>query len=415
MAVNIETLNRMSQAHGGDAAQIKQLYERYQRAPGSIPAEWRTWFQALDRQGDASQTTASPQPASTPRPKPADTPAAIASQQISGSEAPTTRTAMQEKQGAVLRLINAHRTRGHQVADIEPLGLREQTYIADLDPTFHGLLDADMDVVFNTGSLFAPDQMPLRDIIDLLQKVYCGPVGSEIMHINSTHEKRWLQERLEHGMLRMGIDTEQKRHIFDRLSAAEGLERYLHTKYVGQKRFSLEGGESLIPCLDELVQRAGANGIREAVIGMAHRGRLNVLVNIMGKSPSILFEEFEGKVKAAENDTHKWSSGDVKYHMGFSSDVMTPGGRLHLALAFNPSHLEIVNPVVEGSVRARQKRRSDPNGDQVLPILIHGDAAFAGQGVIMECFNMSQAQGYATGGTVHIIVNNQIGFTTSDP
>jgi 2-oxoglutarate dehydrogenase E1 component len=230
------------------------------------------------------------------------------------------------------------------------------------------------------------------------------------MHITRTPEKRWIQARLEGSRAKLELSDERRVALLERTTAAEGLERYLHSKYVGQKRFSLEGGESLIPMLDEMLQRAGSHGIKETAIGMAHRGRLNVLINILGKSPRELFEEFEGKKKKTGK-----GSGDVKYHMGFSSDMETPGGTLHLALGFNPSHLEIINPVIEGSVRARQQRRDDHTGKQVLPILIHGDAAFAGQGVVMETLQMSNTRGYTTGGTVHIVINNQVGFTTSNP
>ncbi|MGB0713657.1 MAG: 2-oxoglutarate dehydrogenase E1 component, partial [Gammaproteobacteria bacterium] len=313
------------------------------------------------------------------------------------------------KQASVLRIINAFRVRGHQQAAIDPIDYRPLGEVPDLDPTFHGLTEQDLDTVFNTGSLAADASMPLRDILNFVQRVYTGPIGAEYMHVTSTDQKRWMQARLEGTRLDPGFNAEQRKHIYGRVAAAEGLERYLHTKYVGQKRFSLEGGESLIPALDEIIQRSGAQGIKETVVGMAHRGRLNVLVNILGKNPAELFAEFEGRKQIASG------SGDVKYHMGFSSDVVTAGGHMHLALAFNPSHLEIANPVVEGSVKARQVRRGDESGAQVLPILIHGDAAFAGQGVVSETLNMSRLQGYDTGGMIRLVVNNQIGFTTSDP
>ena len=314
------------------------------------------------------------------------------------------------KQIAVLQLINAYRFRGHQQARLDPLGLQEQSPIAELDPAFHCLTEADMDTVFSTGSLAGPPQASLREIIATLREVYCGRVGAEYMHITDTGQKRWIQRYLEAVRTTPPFSAEYRRQILERVIAAEGLEQYLHTKYVGQKRFSLEGGESLIPLLDELIHRAGGRKVQEIVLGMAHRGRLNVLVNVLGKSPKHLFKEFEGKAQLSGA-----GGGDVKYHQGFSSDILTPGGPVHLALGFNPSHLEIINPVVEGSVRARQDRRGDAEGRQVLPVLIHGDAAFAGQGVVMETFNMSQARGFKTHGTVHIVINNQIGFTTSNP
>src|SRR5207253_1583766 len=269
--------------------------------------------------------------------------------------------------------------------------------------------ESDMDTVFNTGSFVGPEQASLREIIRTVQETYCGTLGVEYMYLSSRVEKRWIQERLEPVRSKPSYSADTKRHILERLTAAEGLERFLHTRYVGQKRFSLEGGETMIPVLDNLLQRAGEAGVQELVLGMAHRGRLNVLVNTLGKMPKDLFSEFEGKHDDA------LLAGDVKYHQGFSSDINTPGGPMHLTLAFNPSHLEIVNPVVEGSVRARQHRRKDRKGEQVLPVLIHGDASVAGQGVAMETLNLSQTRGYGTGGTVHIVLNNQIGFTTSDP
>jgi len=249
--------------------------------------------------------------------------------------------------------------------------------------------------------------MKLRDIVGGLRQTYCESIGAEYMHVVDTRIKRWFQQRMEPVRSRPNYESGTRKHLLERLTAAEGLEKYLGSRYPGVKRFGLEGAESLIPCLDELIQRAGSYGAKEIVLGMAHRGRLNVLVNTLGKNPKELFDEFEGK-KLADS-----GSGDVKYHQGFSSNVMTEGGEIHLALAFNPSHLEIVSPVVEGSVRARQTRRKDPNGTQCVPIIMHGDAAFAGQGVVMETFQMSQTRGYGVGGTIHIVINNQVGFTTS--
>jgi 2-oxoglutarate dehydrogenase E1 component len=316
---------------------------------------------------------------------------------------------LERKQVSVVQLVAEYRFRGVLLAQLDPLKRRERPHIAELEPAYYDLTEADMDVVFNTGSLIGPEQATLREIIKALQETYCGTLGIEYMYLSSRVEKRWIQERLEPIRAKPGYSPDYKRHILERLTAAEGLERHLHTRYVGQKRFSLEGSEMLIPMLDNLLQRAGEAGVQELVIGMAHRGRLNVLVNTLGKMPKDLFSEFEGK----HDDALR--AGDVKYHQGFSSDIMTPGGPMHLTLAFNPSHLEIVNPVVEGSVRARQHRRKDRQGKEVLPVLIHGDAAFAGQGVVMETLNLSQTRGYGTAGTVHIVVNNQIGFTTSDP
>jgi 2-oxoglutarate dehydrogenase E1 component len=241
-----------------------------------------------------------------------------------------------------------------------------------------------------------------------LAATYCGTVGAEFMHIVNTEERHWIMSRMEAVRSAPDFSAEQRLNILRQLNGAEGLERSLGSKYPGTKRFGLEGGESLIPMMSEAIQRIGGYGAKEICIGMAHRGRLNVLVNILGKNPVDLFDEFEGKVSYI-------GSGDVKYHQGFSSNMMTPGGEVHLALAFNPSHLEIVSPVIEGSVRARQDRRDDLVGQKVVPIVLHGDAAFAGQGVVMETFQMSQTRAYRTGGTLHIVLNNQIGFTTSEP
>ncbi len=314
------------------------------------------------------------------------------------------------KQVLVLQMIGKFRTLGMFQADLDPLKRQEQRDIADLDLATYGFTDADLDTEFDVGSFKGgTPRMRLRDLIQALKDTYCRTFGAEYMYINDTATKRFIQERLEPIRSRPTYTATEQRHILERLTAAETLERYLHTKYVGQKRFSGEGGDTMIPMLDLLLQKAGAAGVKETVIGMAHRGRLNVLVNTLGKMPSDLFTEFEGK------QAQELSAGDVKYHQGFSSDVTTPGGPMHLTLAFNPSHLEAVDPVVEGSVRARQHRRNDKDGAQVLPVLIHGDAALAGQGVIQEILNMAQTRGYYTGGTVHIVVNNQIGFTTSDP
>jgi 2-oxoglutarate dehydrogenase E1 component len=392
---------RSSALAGANAAYLEDLYEAYLRDPTSVDPAWRQWFDGLPRPGGRAHDVSHGEIREEFRRMALVRPARGAA-----PAAPAADPEQARKQVRVLQLINAHRVRGHQAARLDPLGLTAPDALPELNLRFHGLTDNDLDTVFNAGSLFGPKRATLREIIDIVQHTYCGTIGAEYMHITDTQEKRWIQSSLESVRGVPAYPPEVKRRLLERLSAAEGLEHYLHAKYVGQKRFSLEGGESLIPMLDELIARAGGAGAREIVIGMAHRGRLNVLVNIMGKTPAELFKEFEGKTQRA-------GTGDVKYHMGFSSDVDTPGGPVHLALAFNPSHLEIVNPVVQGSVRARQERRHDRYGTHVLPVVIHGDAAFAGQGVVMETFNLSQARAYTTQGTVHIVVNNQIGFTTS--
>ena len=382
---------------------LEALYETYLKDPAQVSDEWRAYFDAL--QDDHSEERRDIRHSEVRERMLAVTAA---------SKSPTVAVVRDNaqnaaKQVAVLQLINAYRFRGHRQANLDPLNQYERPVVAELDPSYHGLSDADMDVVFNTGSLQGPDQASLRDILDIVRTTYCGTIGAEYMHIVETSQKRWIQQRLEICRAQPDFDAAKRKTLLERVIAAGALEEYLHTKYVGQKRFSLEGSEATIALLDQLVEDAGRHGIKECVVGMAHRGRLNVLVNIVGKHPSRLFAEFEGKGPIETR------SGDVKYHMGFSSDIQTSSGPVHLTLAFNPSHLEIIDPVVEGSVRARQDRRQDNERNQVLALLIHGDAAFAGQGVVMETLNLSQTRGYMTGGTVHIIVNNQIGFTTSDP
>lgn len=386
---------------GGNSAYVESLYETYLENPHAIEDKWRGYFDTLPRVSDSLEVSHAAIREAYRYPE---------KQHIVGRAPADTKQVLahERKQVAVLQLINAHRFLAHQVADVDPLGLRESSEIPELGLAHYGLTESDLGTVFETGSLVGVDQARLRDILDHVTTTYCGSIGSEYMHITNTEEKRWIQNRLEKERCQPNLYIGSKRRILNRLIAAEGMERYLHAKYVGQKRFSLEGGESLIPCLDEIVQRGGESGIKELVVGMAHRGRLNVLINILGKTPVELFREFEGKA------TNNGGSGDVKYHQGFSSDVETPGGNLHLALAFNPSHLEIVAPVVEGSVRARQEKRGDSEGNEVMSVLIHGDAAFAGQGVVMETFNMSQSRGYSTKGTIHVVINNQIGFTTSN-
>ena len=383
---------------GANAPFIEELYEQYLVDPGAVPDAWRAYFDALPPLANGAHDVAH-----SPIQR-----AFAALPQASAGKVPSPDADPECKQAGVLQLINAHRFLGMRVANLDPLNRHIRPMIAELDPAHYRLGEADMDSIFDTGSLADSRRMTLREILQLLRQTYCGSIGSEYMYIGAVAQKRWIQDRLEGVRGQAGYDAALRRRILERLAAAETLERYLHTKYVGQKRFSLEGGETLIPLLDHLLQRAGGQGVQEAVIGMAHRGRLNVLVNILGKQPKMLFAEFEGI------HTEHLASGDVKYHQGFSADIATPGGELHIALAFNPSHLEIVDPVVEGSVRARQHRRKDIDGSKVMPILLHGDAAFAGQGVVMETLSMSQTCGYRTGGTLHVIINNQIGFTASD-
>ena len=399
---SMEQSLKSSHLAGGNLYYLDELYEQYLSNPNSVPNEWRQYFDSLPRvegaiAGDVPHSAIQEQFLLLGK----DRNRAISAGSSSVS------SDFDRKQVQVQRLINAYRIRGHQRATLDPLGLMERERVPDLELGFHDLSAADLDTVFQIGTQnFNMPEAKLSDIIGAFQKTYCGSVGAEYMHIVDTEERLWLQNRLEGVRGKPEFPAEIKIHLLERLTAAEGLEKYLQSRYPGTKRFGLEGGESLVPCVDELIQRAGSHGAKEVVIGMAHRGRLNLLVNTLGKKPQDLFDEFDGK---ATFDHH----GDVKYHQGFSSNIATPGGEVHLAMAFNPSHLEIVSPVVEGSVRARQDRRSDPSGDRVVPISIHGDAAFAGQGVVMETFQMSQTRAYKTGGTMHIVVNNQVGFTTS--
>lgn len=393
---------------GGNAPYVEELYEAYLINPGSVPDTWRSYFDQLQHQPatDGQELTRD-----QPHAPIVDAFVQRAKQGGFAKAAQQLDLTVASKQLHVQSLIAAYRSLGSRWADLDPLKQHDRDDIPELDPAFYGLSEVDMEQEFSaTNTYFTADStMTLRQIIKALRDTYCRSVGAEFMHCSDPVVKRWIQQRLESIHSAPSYTNDEKCNILQQLTESEGLERFLHTKYVGQKRFSLEGGESFIASMDELVNHGGASGIQEIVVGMAHRGRLNVLVNIMGKMPGELFAEFEGKHPEGLTD------GDVKYHNGFSSDLSTRGGPVHLSLAFNPSHLEIVNPVVEGSVRARQERRGDEHGKQVLPILVHGDAAFAGQGVVMETLNLAMTRGYGTGGTVHVVINNQIGFTTSDP
>ena len=391
---------------GGNAPYVEELYESYLHDPASVADHWRDYFDNV-KQVPAVDGSSRTDIAHGP---------IVASFAERAKQGPirtisdSADSEMGRKRVAVQQLIAAYRNVGNRWANIDPLKRTERQDIPELDPAFYGFTDGDMDIVFNTSNtFFGKSEMTLRDLLQALRETYCGTIGAEFMFIADQKIKKWWQEKLESIRSTPRFNVEEKRQILDRLTAAEGLERYLQAKYVGQKRFSLEGGESFIACMDELIRDAGNKGVQEIVIGMAHRGRLNVLVNTLGKMPKDLFAEFEHK------GPETLPAGDVKYHQGFSSDISTPGGPVHLSLAFNPSHLEIVNPVVEGSARARMERRGDMLGEQVMPVLVHGDAAIAGQGVMQETLAMSEVRGYSTGGTVHIVINNQIGFTTSDP
>jgi 2-oxoglutarate dehydrogenase E1 component len=397
----MKILQRSSLLDGGNAAYLEEIYESWLRDADSVESWWRNWFEALPtvNGGDTEISHAEC------RREFSRLTGRLRGHRIASLS--SGRLAHEQKQVRVLQLINAYRFRGHQHARTDPLRRNDLVPIPELELKEHRLSEEDFDTVFQTGSLVGPEEATLKEILVALNRTYCETIGAEYMHITGTAEKRWIQQRLESVQSHPQLPNDVRSWLLDQLTAAEGIERYLHSKYVGQKRFSLEGGESLIPLMGELIEQAGSQGVKEIVIGMSHRGRLNVLVNILGKSPARLFSEFEG------NNDRQHATGDVKYHQGFSSNFITSGGRVHLALAFNPSHLEIVSPVVHGSVRARQCHFDSESRYQVLPVVLHGDSAFAGQGVVMETFNMSGLRGFATRGTVHVIVNNQIGFTTS--
>jgi 2-oxoglutarate dehydrogenase E1 component len=388
---------------GANAPYVEEMYEAYLDDPLSVSEEWRLVFEQLPTVDGVSIDTNHSHIRNEFKKLAALGPMARASSN-SSSSSPNVSDAKQVK---VLQLINAYRFRGHQHANLDPLGLWQQERVRDLELSHHSLSEADYDSVFNVGSYASgDDSMPLGKLFKSLNRTYCGSVGAEYMHITDTEQKRWLQDKIESVEARPQIEKAQKVAILKGLIAADGMEKYLGAKFPGAKRFSLEGGDALIPMLKGLIHEAGSAGAKEVVVGMAHRGRLNVLVNVLGKNPSVLFDEFSGK------HDESLGAGDVKYHAGYSSDFATAGGNVHLALAFNPSHLEIVNPVVMGSVRARLVRRGY-DSNKVLPITIHGDSAIAGQGVVQETFNMSQTRGFAVGGTVRIVINNQVGFTTS--
>src|SRR6056300_694012 len=402
---SMERYWRSSHIAGGNAAYVEDLYEAYLIDANDVPDQWREYFDTLPKV-DTKQVVFEDTPHSVIR----DHFAKISKMRVRTAATvahDAQATEFERKQVRVVQLISAYRQRGHQHAKLDPLGLAKRELVPDLALNFHQLSTGDLDTVFQTGSLYiGAESATLKAILDSLEATYCGTIGAEFMHIVDTDERHWVMQRMESVRSRPDYSAAVRRQLLHELSKAEGLEKSLGSKYPGTKRFGLEGGESLIPALTEMIQRCGAYRAKEIVIGMAHRGRLNVLINILGKKPSELFAEFEGRASYT-------SSGDVKYHQGFSSNIMTPGDELHLALAFNPSHLEIVSPVVEGSVRARQDRRGDSEGHSVVPIVIHGDAAFAGQGVVMETFQISQTRAYKTGGTIHIVLNNQVGFTTS--
>ncbi|MDQ6994078.1 MAG: 2-oxoglutarate dehydrogenase E1 component [Mariprofundaceae bacterium] len=380
-------------------AWLENMYEQWQTSPTSVSEEWQRFFEHETSGADVGSGHQAKLHILSQHSRLQQ---ARQSVQITGDNAV-------EYPSRAIYLIHAWRVYGHRQAQLDPLQIHAHTNIAELELSYYGLSEADLDVEFPTGDMSGPDRLPLRDIVKRLQQAYSGHIGPEVMHISNSAKKHWLFERLECLYDKKAYQEEDKHRIFKHVMHADAFEHYLHTRYMGQKRFSLEGGESLIPMLDRLIQSSGKTGVKEIILGMAHRGRLNVLANVLGKSLTDIFSEFEGT--QLQDDVH--GSGDVKYHLGFSSDIETEGGVVHLSLGFNPSHLEIITPVVLGSVRARQCRRKDKARRQVLGVLVHGDAAFAGQGVVAESLNLGELNGFRTGGTIHIVVNNQIGFTTN--
>lgn len=386
---------------GGNMAYVDELYESYLAEPTSVGDEWREFFAKLPKLDGVDLETRH----SDVRQQFAE----LARNKHREVVVVNSGSASDNRQVKVLQLINSYRFRGHQQANLDPLGLWKQSRVRDLELSYHDLSESDYDTEFNVGSFaIGKETMKLGDLHKALEKTYCGSIGAEYMHIVSTDEKRWIQQRLESIQSTPSYDKDAKARILNGLVAADGLEKYLAAKFPGAKRFGLEGGDALIPMLKAMIHRSGEQGAKDCVIGMAHRGRLNTLINVLGKNPSKLVDEFAGRYEVV-------GAGDVKYHMGFSSDFATSGGNVHLALAFNPSHLEIVNPVVMGSVRARLDRRGCTDGSLALPITIHGDSAFAGQGVVAETFNISQTRAFKVGGSIRIVINNQVGFTTSNP
>ena len=378
--------------NGGNSEYLEILYEDYLKNPNSLPSEWKKYFDSIQNgQIDVSHKSIE--------------------EQFKNKKFPTeikVEISENSKASDVQNLINAYRRRGHQVANIDPLGLRLKKEVPDLELGFHNLSENDLESSFSISNFQNSKELSLKDIISSLKQTYTASLGYEFMHIMDSRIRRWFLDKIEGKSTPYSFNSDEQEHILKRLVDSEGLEKFLASKYPGAKRFGLEGGESLVPLLDTLIEDFGSRGVKELVLGMSHRGRLNVLINVMGKKPSELFTEF-----AEEFEEDSTKTGDVKYHLGFSSNILTSGGEVHLALGSNPSHLEIVNPVILGSVKARQDRRLDSSKDMVVPILMHGDASFSAQGVVMEILQLSQTRAYGVGGTVHIVINNQIGFTTS--
>jgi 2-oxoglutarate dehydrogenase E1 component len=404
-------LEQTSFLYGGNSSFIEELYARYLAEPGSVDPSWRAYFDDLGPENRALFERA--RAALQLRPRDAAGRQAPANLNVppapASLEDPATKALIRDHL-RVIMLIRAYRVRGHLNAQLDPLGLVRRDSYAELDHKNYGFTDADLEREFYLDYVLGLETATLRKIIEILRKTYSGTVGIEFLHIQDPEQKAWIQTRIEGAGGLFDTTAEEKREILEQLTAAEGFEQFLHVKFPGTKRFGLDGGESTVPALETIVRTAAGLGVEEIVIGMPHRGRLNTLANLMGKPYAAILSEFQG---AAVGD-EVLGSGDVKYHLGTSTDRVLPDGRrVHLSLTANPSHLEAVNPVVMGKVRAKQRQKGDAERSRVMGILMHGDAAFIGQGVVHECLEMSELKGYRTGGTVHLIINNQIGFTTS--
>ena len=397
MTISMKELWGSSHVSAGHAAYLETLYDTFLKNPEHLSEDWLDFFTNLPKQpnsnGEISHLEIIKEFKNFSRSK----------------ATPKNETTLDDKQGKVIRLIQSYRNRGHLKAKLDPLGMMERREIEDLNIEFHGLSHSDLDRDFFTDTFTESNKLSLRNIIKTLEEVYCGKIGIECNHILDSEERRWFQKKFESKLTEYVFDDDEKVNIFERLNSADGLAKYLSAKYPGMKRFGIDGAEALVPLVESVIQNCGSIGASQICLGMAHRGRLNLLVNVLGKLPSELFSAFN-----EDFELEGASTGDVKYHLGFSSNFETPGGEVHVSLFNNPSHLEIVDPVVLGSVRARQDRIGDTDRTEVVPILLHGDASFSGQGVVMESLQMSQTRGFNVGGTIHIIVNNQIGFTTSN-
>ncbi|MEM1201518.1 MAG: thiamine pyrophosphate-dependent enzyme, partial [Pseudomonadota bacterium] len=422
-----DAFSRTSFLYGGNANFIEQLHAQYLDNPNSLDPEWQEFFAGLADEPDQVRATA--KGASWER---ADWPPAANGELVSALDGDWAQveTAMAGKVSAraqtggvslsdeelrqatldsvrALMMVRAYRMRGHLAADLDPLKLRAQEAMPELEPATYGFGPDDLDRPIFIDNVLGLEMATIREIVEILRKTYCSTLGVEFIHISDPQQKGWLQQRIEGAEKGIALDTQGKKNILRKLIESVGFENFLNVKYTGTKRFGLDGGEAILPALERVIKRGGQMGVKEVVIGMPHRGRLNVLANVMGKPFQAIFNEFKGgSFKPDEVE----GSGDVKYHLGSSSDRILDGNSIHLSLTANPSHLEIVDPVVLGKARAKQDQHEDAERSSVIPLLLHGDAAFAGQGVVAECFGLSGLKGHKSGGSIHFIVNNQIGF-----